>query len=99
MWDGVATTDGVRLERRWPVKPLAEARIVAHRDGAATVFEALLPVEDPDVLRGGGALLFNVLIRQPGPEGTTAEWGWSASSDMQPLENPLLWGRAELQPR
>ena len=99
VWDGVATTDGLRLERRWPATSLAEARIVGHRDGAATVFEALLPVENPDALHGGGALLFNVLVRQAGPEGTTAEWGWSASSDMQPLENPLLWGRAELQPR
>jgi len=99
VWDGVASGDALRLERRWPATSQVEARIVGHRDGGATVFEALLPVENPDALRGGGALLFNVLIRQAGPEGTTAEWGWSASSDMQPLENPLLWGRAELQSR
>jgi len=99
VWEAAASTDGVRLERRWPSSPTAEARIVGHRDGMATVFEALLPVENPDALRAGGTVLFNVLVRAAGAQGAVAEWGWSASSDMQPLENPLLWGRAELQPR
>ena len=99
VWEGFASTDGIRIERRWPPASMVEARIVGQRDGVATLFEALLPVQNPDALRAGGTLLFNVLVREAAPQGAVAEWGWSASSDMQPLENPLLWGRAELRPR
>lgn len=99
VWEGFAAADGIRLERRWPESSAAEARFSGHRDATAMSFEAVLPLDDPALLRAGGTLLFNILVRGAAPQGEVAEWGWSASSDMQPLENPLLWGRVELQAR
>jgi hypothetical protein len=100
VWEATVTASALAFERRWPAEAALEPRWVGHHDAKVTTFELLLPVANPDALRSGGAMLFNILISDAGPEGTAAaEWGWAATSDMQPLENPLLWGRAELHAR
>jgi hypothetical protein len=59
-------------------------------------FEALLPVPGPGALAAGDELLLDVVLLAP-RGAAPVEIAWSATLDMQPLGNPLLWGRVRLE--
>lgn len=72
------------------------ARTVVRPVGPGIELETLLPVVDGDSLVAGQVRALNViLIDRRAPEWPLA---WSAPLDMQPLGNPLLWGRLVLEP-
>jgi hypothetical protein len=107
VWEIVSAGDSLRLraaalESAGAAAPAraagSEVRSVARHTGDRVRIEALLPVAEPRLLRAGGELLVN-LVLLGASDGTPSEWGWSSSLDMQPLENPLLWGRARLEAR
>jgi len=80
------------------VRTASQTRLPAsatRRHGRRVDLEVLLPLAEP--LAPGSVLRFDVALRQ-NAGGRNAEFGWSASLDMQPLGNPLLWGKIRLDP-
>ena len=74
---------------------VVESRSVMRLAGRGVELEALLPCLSSDSLSLGQARALNVvLIDRRAPEAPVA---WSAALDMQPLGNPLLWGRLVLE--
>jgi hypothetical protein len=79
-----------------PAAPLApRLAAVTRRRGARVDLELLLPVSM--TLAAGEELLLNTVLVEV-ESGRRTALGWSAALDMQPLGNPLLWGRARLEP-
>src|SRR5262245_28161640 len=108
VWAVVPEADSLVL-RPWPPEqgqppcapsaPGPRPRLVArHPRSGRTELEAVLAVPGAAQLEAGREVLLGVLLLEPACGGGAAEFGWSATLDMQPLGNPLLWGRARLEP-
>lgn len=77
------------------VVPAVPVRSAIRSSGRTFELEAFLPTVDFDSLAAGQARALNViLIDRRAPDAPVA---WSAPLDMQPLGNPLLWGRLVLE--
>lgn len=97
VWEATLEGDSLRLRARSPQNGSVPSAW-SHQAGGAVVLEALLP--GPDTFLGsGGEIRLNVLVMAQAGGMGSAEFGWSASLDMQPLENPLLWGHGLLKAR
>lgn len=105
-WFVVAAGDSLGIRRGEPEDgqprcspmALAEPRFIARRTTPERcVIEALLPVTGEPPLAAGASLLLGVVLVE-GSCAEPVEFGWAATLDMQPLGNPLLWGRARLGP-
>jgi hypothetical protein len=72
------------------------AHTVVRSVGREIELEVLLPAVTGDSLVAGQVRALNVILI----DRRAAEWplAWSAPLDMQPLGNPLLWGRLVLEP-
>ncbi len=70
-------------------------RCATRRLRREVAFEALVPVVGRDSLVANITLGLNVVLRDARAD-DTGEVAWAAVLDMQPLGNPLLWGRAIL---
>jgi hypothetical protein len=96
VWE--ATLRGDSLDMRpilpEPGPPLAGMRL--RRAPGELALEMLVPTGS-GALQAGGELGFNLVLFEPG-EAHAGEWAWAGTSSMQPLENPLLWGRVSLDP-
>ena len=93
VWEARWFRSGVELRPLLPAPgaPLPGCRV--QREENTLVVEALVPL----ALDAGTDLALNVILRQPADD-EEEEWVWAGGSSTQPLENPLLWGRAELVP-
>jgi hypothetical protein len=81
-----------------PQAPAVPARLALRRPRPGRIeLEALFRVPGAPGLAAGRELLLGVALLEPACGGV-AEFGWSATLDMQPLGNPLLWGHARLEP-
>jgi len=70
-------------------------RCATRRSAREVAFEALVPVVGRDSLTANMTLGLNIVLRD-GRADDSGEIAWAAVLDMQPLGNPLLWGRAVL---
>jgi hypothetical protein len=95
VWEARSVRDSVELRPVLPQPGPALERVRVQRSPRELVLEALVPVSAGE-LHAGQALGLDLILFAP--DDPDWEWAWAGSSSTQPLENPLLWGRAGLEP-